>query len=39
MPKELHEELGRTRAMVAGLEKVTGKLACTALKSWESGHD
>ncbi len=39
MPKDLLEELSRTRAMVAGLEKVTEKLACAALKSWESGYD
>jgi hypothetical protein len=39
MPKDLQEELSRTRAMVAGLEKVTGKLVCAALKSWESGYD
>ena len=38
MPKDFQEELSRTRAMVAGLEKVTGKLACAALKSWESGY-
>jgi hypothetical protein len=39
MPKDLQQELSRTRAMVAGLEKVTSKLVCAALKSWESGYD
>jgi hypothetical protein len=39
MPKDLLEELSRTRAMVAGLAKVTSKLVCAALKSWESGYD
>ena len=39
MPKDLLEELSRTRAMVAGLEKVTSRLVCAALKSWESGYD
>ena len=39
LSKDLQQELSRTRAMVAGLEKVTEKLACAALKSWESGHD
>lgn len=39
MPKDLQEKLSCTRAMVAGLEKVTGKLACAALMSWESGYD
>lgn len=39
MPKDLQQELSRTRAMVAGLEKVTSNLVCTALKSWESGYD
>jgi hypothetical protein len=37
--KDLLEELSRTRAMVGGLEKVTYKLVCAALKSWESGYD
>lgn len=39
MSKDLQQELSRTRAMVAGLEKVTSNLVCTALKSWESGYD
>ena len=39
MPKDLQQELSRTRAVVAGLEKVTSDLVCAALKSWESGHD
>jgi hypothetical protein len=39
MPRELQQELSRTRAMVAGLEKVTSNLVCAALKSWESGYD
>jgi hypothetical protein len=39
MPKDLLEELNRTRAIVAGLEKVTSNLVCAALKSWESGYD
>jgi hypothetical protein len=39
VPKDLQQELSLTRAMVAGLEKVTEKLACAALKSWESGYD
>lgn len=39
MPKDLQQELSLTRSMVAGLEKATEKLACAALKSWESGHD
>ena len=39
MPKELQQELSLTRAMVAGLEKLTEKLACAALKSWESAYD
>lgn len=39
MPKDLQQELSRTRAMIAGLEKVTSNLVCAALKSWESGYD
>ena len=39
MPKDLQQELSRTRALVAGLEKVTHNLARAALKSWESGYD
>jgi hypothetical protein len=39
MQKDLQQELSRTRAVVAGLEKVTSNLVCTALKSWESGYD
>jgi hypothetical protein len=39
MPKDLRQELSRTRAMVAGLEKVTSNLVCAALKSWERGYD
>lgn len=39
LPKDLQQQLSLTRSMVAGLEKVTGKLACAALKSWESGYD
>lgn len=39
VPKDLQQELSLTREMVAGLEKVTEKLACAALKSWESGYD
>lgn len=39
MPKDLQQELSRTRAMIAGLEKVTSNLVCAALKSWESGCD
>lgn len=39
MPKDLQQELSRTRAMVAELEKVTHNLARAALMSWESGHD
>ena len=39
IPHDLQQELSRTRAVVAGLEKVTSNLVCTALKSWESGYD
>lgn len=39
MPKDLQQELSRTRAVVDGLEKATSKLVCAALKSWESGYD
>jgi hypothetical protein len=39
MPKDLLQQLSLTRALVAGLEKVTSKLVCAALKSWESGYD
>ena len=39
MPKDLQQQLSLTRSMVAGLEKVTERLACAALKSWESGYD
>jgi hypothetical protein len=39
MSQDLQQELSLTRAMVAGLEKVTEKLACAGLKSWESRYD
>ena len=39
LPKDVQQQLSLTRSMVAGLEKVTERLACAALKSWESGYD
>lgn len=38
IPKELQEELSRTRAVIAALEKRTHDLALAALISWESGY-
>jgi hypothetical protein len=39
IPQELQQELSRTRAVVAGLEKRTHGLARAALISWESEYD
>jgi hypothetical protein len=39
IPQDFQQELGRTRAMIAGLEKRTHDLAQAALMSWESGYD
>ena len=39
IPNELQHELGRTRAVIAELEKRTHNLARAALMSWESGYD
>jgi hypothetical protein len=39
IPQDLQQELSRTRAVIAGLEKRTHDLARAALMSWESGYD
>ena len=39
IPQDFEQELSRTRAVVAGLEKRTHDLARAALMSWESGYD
>lgn len=37
--QELQQDLSRTRAVIAALEKRTRDLAQAALMSWESGYD
>lgn len=39
IPRDLQQELSRTRAVIAGLEKRTHDLARAALMTWESGYD